>query len=281
MSMRFQELSTKQEQLVSEESALVSMTSDLKDLREETLRMLAHLENNVEVVVCLHQGIDEVDRDAVVTDYSQSLMMPASVIDKFNTRVLDHGKEKINVLGRIKQFRRKINIIDWNASHLTLQANHYEEYFTDLQLLRVTRDLQTVIREGSNEAQVKARLDTMAQRKDFMQKNSEIKIGKLQKVNDKLSRNLREKTQEMATLHQKIVDLRADGAERQSVQKSRDAARGATGDAHATATAKMKKVVARRQLVDTARAQAEEVDYLRAELDKMRQRTPFHQVKRF
>ena len=64
-----------------------------------------------------------------------------------------------------------------------------------------------------------------------------------------------------------------DVAERQSVQKSRDAARGATGDAHATATAKMKKVVARRQLVDTARAQAEEIDYLRAELDKMRQRT--------
>ena len=45
----------------------------------------------------------------------------------------------------------------------------------------------------------------------------------------------------------------------------------------------MKKVVARRQLVDTARAQAEEVDYLRSELDKMRQRTfpSFAKAKKF
>ena len=283
LSMHFQELSTKQEQLISEEGTILSMISDLKDLREESLSMLQHLENNVEVVVCTDQGNDEVDRDAVITDYSQSLMMPVSVIDKFNSRVLEHGKKKINVLRRIKQFRRKINIIDWNASHLTLQANHYEEYFTDLQLLRVTRDLQTVIREGSNEAQAKARLDTIAQRKDFMQKSAEIKIGKIQKVNANLTRKLREKRTEMTTLRQKIEELREDVAERQSVQKSRDAARGATGDAHASATAKMKKVVARRQLVDTARAQAEEVDYLRAELDKMRQRTfpSFAKSKKF
>ncbi len=283
LSMRFQELSAKQEQLISEDDALVSMISDLKELREGTLSLLQHLENNVEVVVCLHQGNDEVDRDAVVTDYSQSLMIPAAVIDKFNARVLEHGKRKTNVLGRIKQFRRKINIIDWNASHLTLQADHYEEYFTDLQLLRVTRDLQTVIREGSNEAQAKARLETIAQRKDFMHKSAEIKIGKIESVNEKLKRNLREKTMEMTTLQQKITDLQADVAERQGVQRSRDAARGATGDAHASATAKMKKVVARRQLVDTARAQAEEVDYLRSELDKMRQRTfpSFAKAKKF
>ncbi len=36
---------------------------------------------------------------------------------------------------------------------------------------------------------------------------------------------------------------------------------------------KMKKVVNRRKLVDMARAQAEEIDYLRQELDRMRQRT--------
>ena len=112
---------------------------------------------------------------------------------------------------------------------------------------------------------------------------AEIKIGKLMKFNENMNRNLKEKREEMSTLQQRIQDLRMDVAERQGVQKSRDAARGATGDAHATATAKMKKVVARRQLVDTARAQAEEIDYLRVELDKMRQRTfpSFTKTKKF
>ena len=35
----------------------------------------------------------------------------------------------------------------------------------------------------------------------------------------------------------------------------------------------MKKIVLRRHLVDTARAQAEEIDFLRQELDKIRQKT--------
>ena len=48
---------------------------------------------------------------------------------------------------------------------------------------------------------------------------------------------------------------------------------GSGGDPMTMAAAKMKKVVARRHMVDTARAQAEEIDYLRQELDKMRQRT--------
>lgn len=282
LGTHFAELSRKLDLLMLEDATMASMVGDLQALREDTVMFLQRLENDVDVVACLSQGNDEVDRDAVVTDYSKCALIPTDVIDKFNSRVLDHGKNKINVLSRIKQFRRKINIIDWNAKHLTLQAKHYEEYFTDLQLLRVTRDLQSVIREGSDEAQAKARLETMAKRKDFMQKSAEIKIGKLMKFNDKMARNLKDKNSEMSSLQQKIVDLRMDVAERQSVQKSRDAARGAVGDAHAAATAKMKKVVARRQLVDTARAQAEEIDYLRAELDKMRQRTfpSFTKVKK-
>jgi hypothetical protein len=39
------------------------------------------------------------------------------------------------------------------------------------------------------------------------------------------------------------------------------------------ASRKMKKVVARRQLVDTLKAQTEEIDFLRQELDKIRQKT--------
>lgn len=38
-------------------------------------------------------------------------------------------------------------------------------------------------------------------------------------------------------------------------------------------TAKMKKITTRRQLVDLAKSQAEEIDFLRQELDRLRQRT--------
>lgn len=260
------------DQLNGEDKQLRVSINELKSSREETRRYISEIDNDITIVACLRQGNDEVDKNAVVTDYTDSLLLPAEVVNKFNARVKEHGKEKIGVLSRIKQFRRKINIIDWNAQHLTLQAHHFEEYFTDLQLLRVTRSLQSVIREGADESQAKARIDRIVQRKAFMKKTADEKIGKLSKFNEGMKRNLEEKSDELVKLATDIDDLELDVSHRMNVKKSRDDARGATGDAVATAAMKMKKVVARRQLVDTARAQAEEIDYLRLELDKMRQR---------
>ena len=93
------------------------------------------------------------------------------------------------------------------------------------------------------------------------------------RINDGLNRQLEERYQERATLSETISTLRLSVASSRSVKQSRDDARGGVGqDAHAV-TLKMKKVVGRRRLVDTARAQAEEIDFLRQELDRMRQRT--------
>ena len=273
LEMEYKELKATMDQLGSEDSILSSCINDLREMHEATSNELKYLETNLEAVICLKQGNDEVDKDAVVSNYDEGLMLPCSVVEKFNKKIKGHGKEKINVLSKIKQYRRKINIVDWNAKHLSMQAFHYEEYFTDLQLLRVTRDLQQVIRDGSNESQTKARLDKIAQRKDFLQKNSDAKIQKLRVFNETMRKNNKDKMAEMDKLNATINALKGDVAQRKSVQQSRNDAKGTTGDAGATATLKMKKVVQRRQLVDTARAQAEEIDYLRQELDKMRQRT--------
>lgn len=80
------------------------------------------------------------------------------------------------------------------------------------------------------------------------------------------------RNEESKSLRDKIQKLVGEVDARQSVLRSRDDARGASGNPAATAQLKMKKVMARRHLADTARAQAEEIDFLRQELDRMRQR---------
>lgn len=155
LTREYNELKQKFDQLCSEESIVLSCLKDLNAIKDETTAKLQSLESNLIVVISAKQGQDEVDSNAVVTDYSRAALVPVEVIRKFNGRIKEHGKEKIGVLHRIKQFRRKINILDWEAQHLNLESHHYDEYFTDLQLLRVTRDLQQVIREGSNAEQTK------------------------------------------------------------------------------------------------------------------------------
>ena len=110
-------------------------------------------------------------------------------------------------------------------------------------------------------------------RKEFLQKDADEKIRKLRKANEALRRLVKGRSEESVALQDKILKLRGEVEARQSVMQSRDAARGTTGNPVASAALRMKKVMAKRALVDTARAQAEEIDYLRAELDRMRQRT--------
>ena len=95
----------------------------------------------------------------------------------------------------------------------------------------------------------------------------------LLKQNESLNKQLEDRNHECRYLEEKISALDVQVAASNNVKQSRDEARGAAGDPAAVAAMKMKKVVGRRHLVDTARSQAEEIDFLRQELDKMRQRT--------
>lgn len=150
LSFEIAEFKQKLEIVELEEALLTRSMTDVRALGESALRALSALDSDLDIIVCLRQGQDEVDRDAVVTDYSNSLLLPVDVVAKYNTRIRELGKEKIGVLSKIKQFRRKINLIDWEAHHYGLEAKHYEQYLTDLQLFRVTRELQKVIRDDKD-----------------------------------------------------------------------------------------------------------------------------------
>lgn len=106
-----------------------------------------------------------------------------------------------------------------------------------------------------------------------MHKDAEEKIENIQQKNEALKKQLKERQQECSNLESKIAQLHGQVQSCQAVKNSRDDARGDESSPANIAAAKMKKVVGRRHMVDTARAQAEEIDFLRQELDKMRQRT--------
>ena len=155
MAIEYGELKRKLDDLTGEENVIVSAIGSLRLARDETLAYLDSIENNLEVLVCLKQGQDEVDKEAAVTEYAESVLVPTTVVDKYNTRIKQLGREKVSVLSRIKHYRRKINLTEWHSDHLAMETRNMEEYFTDLQLLRVTRELQQIIRDGSNTNQTK------------------------------------------------------------------------------------------------------------------------------
>lgn len=150
-TMSFNALNKKLDELRVEESFLRQNLDALRLTRDEIVRNIHVTETDLQCLVAIRQGQDEVDKDVVVTDYSGSLLLPVAVVNKYNSRVMELGRDKIGVLTRIKQFRRKINTLNWEARHAELESHHINEYLTDLQLFRVTRNMQQLIRDGELE----------------------------------------------------------------------------------------------------------------------------------
>jgi WD40 repeat protein len=273
LNITFEEKKKKLDEMMLEEAAAAADINKLRRKGAEINHELIELESSTELIAALLQGQDEIDLDAVITNYSGALLIPSSCVNKYNTRVLEIANEKIGVLTKIMQFRRKINMLDWESQHLKLESWNQEEYFTDLQLLRVTRSLQKVVREGSNAEIKRERLDKVMRRSDFVSKDCDSKLNTHRAEVTTLEKMIESKDEENEKLMKTIRDLEKQVASRVSVKKQRDVARGPAGDPAVQAMRKMKKVVSRRQLVDTARIQSEELDYLRTELDRIRQKT--------
>jgi hypothetical protein len=66
-------------------------------------------------------------------------------VNRINTDILRLGAEKVKMLGKIKDFRKTINYIAWEHRYLSQMSRDLEEHYKDLQLTRVTRNLQDML----------------------------------------------------------------------------------------------------------------------------------------
>jgi hypothetical protein len=109
-------------------------------------------EKNLEVIVNLKQGQDEVPHEAVVTDYSDAALIRLDVVNHLNSEIRQLGDEKSKVLHRIKDFRKSINMQKWEGALVDAKCRDLDAYYTDLQLLRVTKKLQATLKGGGEAA---------------------------------------------------------------------------------------------------------------------------------
>jgi hypothetical protein len=266
LSHDLQQLRGKLHKLNNIDAQAVAQMEELQLEHSRITNEIARLDNDLSLVVSLRQGQDEVISDSVATDYSSAKLIPTTVIKSYNGRINELGRDKIGVLNKTKRFRRKMNLIAWEAVHKEKEARHYEELFTDTQLLKVTRDLQRVVREGSNAEQLKARLDKIANRKHYLTTEFEKKIKLAKASNDELEQILKERDSKNASLEHQISRLASDVDTRADVRKG-------SGVVDDEAKLRMKRLVARRQLVDRVRIQADQISLLKAELEKLREKT--------
>jgi|EP01043_Picozoa_sp_COSAG02_P012970 ribosomal protein L16 Arg81 hydroxylase len=103
------------------------------------------------------------------------------------------------------------------------------------------------------------------------------KVSQRQQAFRKLAKQIKEKRVANEKLDASIMDASVAVAQREQISAMQKTA----ADKEGMARRRMKEVVTRRRLLELARAQTDEVDILREELDRLRQRTfpSFHQLQ--
>lgn len=141
---------------------------------------------------------------------------------------------------------------------------------TELQLLRVTKSLQSLIKMGGHDNQKAAELKRLDRKIEFVSHSTREKtLGKKLKLLQ-VKKKIRLQNRENERLLETVQELEAAVRERVQISTIRD---GEQHDERKASDTRMKALVTRRKLVDLAKLQAEEIKFLRDQVESLRKRT--------
>jgi len=248
---------------------------------------------DIEILFKLKQGQVEVPQAAVVTDYSDAVVIDKEVVESRNRRILHLGKEKVGTLDTTKEFRKKLNLINWEQKMLFMQTSDLEERTKDVHMLRVTKGLQSLLK-GGEEGKNKADADLLERKIQHLEATTQQKEQSLKKAYGMSSHATKLRKMENNMLEKKLRELQQNVIQREHIRRLRAPAGG--GGAGGTdgqkpriiggggrieenevavrlAQTNFREVKTRQTLMDAAKKHTEEIDMLRKELDRLRQKT--------
>jgi hypothetical protein len=259
------------------------------------------LENpDLEVMLKLRQGQVNVPQAAVVTDYSDAMVINTEVIESRNRHILQLAKEKIGVLNHIKDFRKKISLVEWEHKMIDLQARDLNERTKDVQMLRMTKELQTLLKTGEEGTKEKNEVEMLEKMMEHLAKSSKKKKEDILKLCRQVDTQIAAKHSENSMLEAKVAELEEKAAQRGHMSTLRSPHSDSDEDTSGrlrTRKGEKKPVIGgggkiktnesdilaasiqfreskqSRILLETAKKHTVEIEHLRRELDALRQRT--------
>jgi len=202
---------------------------------------------------------------AVSSDMSHALFLHRKVVEGVNEVVQSKGTRKVEILTAIKDFKKGIYQLEWEHKRCDMMIEDLKEKTRELQLLHVTRDIQTVFRDGEDKSSANeaASLEALLKQREKLHKKS---VQEREKRMRKLKGLIDEKQHQNSEVVKHLVTLEKVLAEQERLRQSMQSIDEQT-------TRRMRSLVTHKKLKEIAAAQQAEMRALANELDAARLRT--------
>uniref|UniRef100_A0A8C3IIN2 Cilia- and flagella-associated protein 43 n=1 Tax=Chrysemys picta bellii TaxID=8478 RepID=A0A8C3IIN2_CHRPI len=242
--------------------------NELNMLREEKMRFQLDLT----VQFLLKQGQVELESAAeLIPDYTDAILLHKSVIEELNCTIRAQGEKKIASMVESKDFSKGIFQLEWEHKKMKMLMEDLNQRARDIQNLHVSRDRQLFLRILNYDSRITQQVSVMEQMLGVMDKLHKKNVKKYQKVFKDLEKRICLKEQANYKLSQELQEILVSVSERRHIFE-------AAGESPSLVSEKATKehyqdIVQRRQLVDLAKEQAQEISVLQAEVERLRMRT--------
>ena len=284
---RVLDMEKKYQQLEESCRASSERKRELNATKEAIKEARVYDRNNALVVLKVNQGQDEVTSSKLEPEmsfarYDDGILVERERVEAVNARIRTFGAEKIATMDKMKDFRKNINLMQWESRFMEEQKKDLEEHYTDLHMLRVTRTLQNQIKGqtdlhrplGQNDASRRAESKLL-----LMQKAHKTNLAKLEKALAKAVAKVEKLKVENAKMEKRKEELQVNVKIREKVkgnmgiQGLEGEDKEPAGSGMSAAKARLRNVAMRRKLNDVIRAQKDEIDFLKMQRQKLRERS--------
>nr|CAB3230199.1 WD repeat-containing protein 96-like [Phallusia mammillata] len=223
---------------------------------------------NIEVQFLLKQGRVEITCGPFIADYSDSILIHRGVVEDLNGTIRGLGESKVAAMTESKDFKKGIHQLEWDRKRMMMQMEDLNNKSRHIQMLKLTKDLQAFLNEENQSGKQAKQMAVLEETLKLQNKQLEKNVSHKNETTHHLSRTIRLKEHENKELDKVLEGLHVTVSERKNIANV-----NATERAKSTSDKRLKGIVQRRKLVDLAKAQAQEVAVLRAEVERLRMKT--------